>query len=247
MKRALPRPPRFVLPSTGQSPRERKKIRSTSRARSEITITRPLLHKTRPRPSLARFSNQRNSSCPPLPRSRKHSCAPPIVQSWHARGSSCNPFHRDFFLLSFFLPFFACFGEKPDFSHYASAILHSTSSDSKWISRRWGEIGVSWTIWSNDIFDIFSEYYYCTMLRLLRRSQWRKKLLWNFMEKVYDKLSIFQKFNDSTLLFALYHSWAIYGAKFVITARLIEILIIVLILWMVYFSPPPSSRNKVAL
>lgn len=112
MKRALPRPPRFVLPSTGQSPRERKKIRCTSRATSEITITRPLLHKTRPRPSLARFSNQRNSSCPPLPRSRKHSCAPPIVQSWHARGSSCNPFHRDFFLLSFFLPFFACFGEK---------------------------------------------------------------------------------------------------------------------------------------
>lgn len=102
-REALPRPPRFVLPSTGQSPRERKKIRSTSRATSEITITRPLLHKTRPRPSLARFSNQRNSSCPPLPRSRKHSCAPPIVQSWHARGSSCNPFHRDFFLLSFFL------------------------------------------------------------------------------------------------------------------------------------------------
>lgn len=28
------------------------------------------------------------------------------------------------------------------------------------------------------------------MLRLLRRSQWRKKLLWNFMEEVYDKLSI---------------------------------------------------------
>lgn len=105
MKRALPRPPRFVLPRTGQSPRERKKIRSTSRATSEITITRPLLHKTRPRPSLARFSNQRNSSCPPLPRSRKHSCAPPIVQSWHARGSSCNPFHRDFFLLSFFFFF----------------------------------------------------------------------------------------------------------------------------------------------
>lgn len=107
MKRALPRPPRFVLPSTGQSPRERKKIRSTSRATSEITITRPLLHKTRPRPSLARFSNQRNSSCPPLPRSRKHSCAPPIVQSWHARGSSCNPFHRDFFLLSFFFFLFS--------------------------------------------------------------------------------------------------------------------------------------------
>lgn len=124
-------PPRFVdLPRTGQSPREGKKIRSTSGATSEITITRPLLHKTRPFPSLARFSNRRNStSCPSFLILENT----PALLLLYSRGMHVDPpVKTPFTVISFFfLFFFACFGEKPDFSHYASAILHSASS-TKW-------------------------------------------------------------------------------------------------------------------
>lgn len=137
-------PPRFVdLPRTGQSPREGKKIRSTSGATSEITITRPLLHKTRPFPSLARFSNRRNStSCPSFLILENT----PALLLLYSRGMHVDPpVKTPFTVISFFFLFFFfawCFGEKPDFSHYASAILHSASSVQSEEFRRWGKIVV---------------------------------------------------------------------------------------------------------
>lgn len=97
--------PRFVdLPRTGQSPREGKKIRSTSGATSEITITRPLLHKTRPFPSLARFSNRRNStSCPSFLILENT----PALLLLYSRGMHVDPpVKTPFTVISFFFLFF---------------------------------------------------------------------------------------------------------------------------------------------
>lgn len=104
-------PPRFVdLPRTGQSPREGKKIRSTSGATSEITITRPLLHKTRPFPSLARFSNRRNStSCPSFLILENT----PALLLLYSRGMHVDPpVKTPFTVISFFFLFFSRVSER---------------------------------------------------------------------------------------------------------------------------------------